>query len=78
LKRRLEEAKGSWPEELPHVLWAYRTTPHSTTKETPFAAHFRDRGRNSGQSEGIKMKDDTPTQPNRQHIGDVGKTGFHR
>lgn len=28
LKRRLDEAKGSWVEELPHVLWAYRTTPH--------------------------------------------------
>lgn len=35
-KRRLDDAKGSWPEELPHVLWAYCTTPHSTTRETPF------------------------------------------
>ena len=36
LKRRLQEAKGAWAEELPQVLWAYRTTPHSTTGESPF------------------------------------------
>ena len=27
LKKRLDEAKGKWVEELPHVLWTYRTTP---------------------------------------------------
>ncbi|CAJ2641456.1 unnamed protein product [Trifolium pratense] len=36
LKRRLDEAKGKWTEELHSVLWSYRTTPHSTTGETPF------------------------------------------
>ncbi|RDY13460.1 Tf2-8, partial [Mucuna pruriens] len=36
LRRRLEGAKGRWAEELPHVLWSYHTTPHSTTGETPF------------------------------------------
>ncbi|MCI12078.1 gag-pol polyprotein [Trifolium medium] len=36
LKRRLGEAKGKWVEELHSVLWSYRTTPHSTTGETPF------------------------------------------
>ncbi|MCI16727.1 gypsy retrotransposon integrase-like protein, partial [Trifolium medium] len=36
LKRRLDEANGNWAEELHHVLWAYRTTPHSTIGETPF------------------------------------------
>ena len=36
LKRRLGEAKRGWVEELHSVLWAYRTTPHSTTGETPF------------------------------------------
>ena len=25
IKKRLEEVKGRWPEELPQVLWAYRT-----------------------------------------------------
>lgn len=36
LKHRLDEAKGNWFEELPHVLWDYRTTPHSSTGESPF------------------------------------------
>jgi len=36
LKRRLQEAKGAWAEELPQLLWASRTTPHSTTNESPF------------------------------------------
>ncbi|KAL0373261.1 UNVERIFIED_CONTAM: Gag-Pol polyprotein [Sesamum radiatum] len=36
LKTRLDGAKKSWVEELPEVLWAYRTTPRSSTGETPF------------------------------------------
>nr|XP_017250755.1 PREDICTED: uncharacterized protein LOC108221384 [Daucus carota subsp. sativus] len=36
IKKRLGEAKGLWAEELPWVLWAYRTTPRSSTGETPF------------------------------------------
>ncbi|KAK3026967.1 hypothetical protein RJ639_040819 [Escallonia herrerae] len=36
LKKKLDEAKGAWVDELPNVLWAYRTTPHSVTGETPF------------------------------------------
>ncbi|KAL2230940.1 UNVERIFIED_CONTAM: Gag-Pol polyprotein [Sesamum indicum] len=35
LKTRLEN-KGSWVDELPGVLWAYRTTPRSASGETPF------------------------------------------
>ncbi|KAK2996935.1 hypothetical protein RJ639_026503 [Escallonia herrerae] len=37
LKKKLNEAKGAWVDELPKVLWAYRTTPHSVTEETPFS-----------------------------------------
>ncbi|XP_072066947.1 uncharacterized protein [Arachis hypogaea] len=36
LKQRLQDAKAAWAEELPQVLWAYQTTPHSTTGESPF------------------------------------------
>ncbi|KAL0344710.1 UNVERIFIED_CONTAM: hypothetical protein Sradi_4302300 [Sesamum radiatum] len=36
LKTRIEGAKSSWVDELPGVLWAYRTTPRSATSETPF------------------------------------------
>ncbi|KAL0305120.1 UNVERIFIED_CONTAM: hypothetical protein Sangu_3049300 [Sesamum angustifolium] len=33
---RLEEAKGNWVEQLPRVLWAYRTTLRRNTGESPF------------------------------------------
>ena len=36
LKKRLDEAKEKWVEELPHVLWPYRTTPRRSTGETLF------------------------------------------
>ena len=36
IKTRLEGAKGVWPDELPGVLWAYRTTMRTPTRETPF------------------------------------------
>ena len=36
IKTRLEEAKSIWPEELPRVLWAYRTIAKTPTGETPF------------------------------------------
>ena len=37
LKRRLEKAKGTWADEVPRIVWAYHTTPQSTTNETPFS-----------------------------------------
>ena len=40
LKKRLDDAKGRWVEELPHVLWTYRTTPRKSTGETPFSMTF--------------------------------------
>ncbi|XP_028109536.1 uncharacterized protein LOC114308194 [Camellia sinensis] len=40
LKKRLEKAKGKWAEELPNVLWAYRTTPRRSTGETPFVLAY--------------------------------------
>ncbi|RVX05343.1 Gypsy retrotransposon integrase-like protein 1 [Vitis vinifera] len=40
LKKRLEQAKGKWVEELPGVLWAYRTTPRRPTGNTPFALTY--------------------------------------
>ena len=36
IKTKLDEAKGAWPEELPNVLWAYKTTARTPTRETPF------------------------------------------
>uniref|UniRef100_A0A2N9H429 Reverse transcriptase domain-containing protein n=1 Tax=Fagus sylvatica TaxID=28930 RepID=A0A2N9H429_FAGSY len=40
IKTRLEGAKSKWVEELPSVLWAYRTTVRIPTKETPFKLTF--------------------------------------
>ncbi|KAM6551152.1 hypothetical protein CsatB_000960 [Cannabis sativa] len=40
LKKRLEDAKGNWPEELPEVLWSYRTTEKTATGQTPFAMAY--------------------------------------
>ena len=36
IKTKLDDAKGTWPKELPNVLWAYRTTVRTPTGETPF------------------------------------------
>ena len=36
IKTQLKGAKGIWPDELPDVLWAYRTTVRTPTGETPF------------------------------------------
>ena len=36
IKTKLDEAKGAWLEELPNVLWAYKTTARTLTGETPF------------------------------------------
>ena len=40
LKKRLADAKGKWVEELPHVLWTYRTTPRRSTGETSFSLTY--------------------------------------
>uniref|UniRef100_A0A2N9F8W7 Integrase catalytic domain-containing protein n=1 Tax=Fagus sylvatica TaxID=28930 RepID=A0A2N9F8W7_FAGSY len=40
IKKRLEEAKGRWVEELPTVLWTFRITPQSSTGETPFSLTY--------------------------------------
>ena len=40
LKRRLDDAKGKWVEELPHVLWTYKTTTHRSTRKTPFSMTY--------------------------------------
>uniref|UniRef100_A0A2N9JAP2 RNase H type-1 domain-containing protein n=1 Tax=Fagus sylvatica TaxID=28930 RepID=A0A2N9JAP2_FAGSY len=40
IKKRLENAKGRWVEELPSILWTYRTTPRCSTGETPFSLTY--------------------------------------
>ena len=40
LKKMLDEANGRWVEELPHVLWTYRTTPRRSMGEIPFSMTY--------------------------------------
>ena len=40
LKKRLDDAKGKWVDELPHVLLTYRTTPRRTIGKTPFSMTY--------------------------------------
>ena len=37
IRKRLDAKKGRWAEELPGVLWVYRTSPRRPTGETPFS-----------------------------------------
>ena len=40
LKKMLNDAKVKWVEELPHILWIYRTTPRRSTREMPFSMTY--------------------------------------
>ena len=40
MKKRLDDAKGKWVEELPHALWTYRTTPRRSIGEIPFSMTY--------------------------------------
>ena len=40
LKKRLDSAKGKWVDELPEVLWAYKTTTRKPTSISPFAITY--------------------------------------
>ena len=40
LKKWLDSAKGKWVDELPGVLWAYRTTARKPTGISPFAITY--------------------------------------
>ena len=40
LKKKLKDLKGRWADELPEVLWSYRTTTRSITRETLFSLAY--------------------------------------
>ena len=41
IKTQLKGAKVIWPDELPSVIWAYRTTMQTLTRVTPFCLAFK-------------------------------------
>ena len=40
LKKRLDDVKEKWVEELSYVFWTYRTTPCRSTGEAPFSMTY--------------------------------------
>ena len=40
LKKRLHSTRGKWIDELPRVLWAYRTTSRKPNRVSPFALTY--------------------------------------
>ena len=40
LKKRLDDVKGKWVEELSHILWTYRIMLRRSTGETPFSITY--------------------------------------
>ncbi|RVW14330.1 hypothetical protein CK203_099083 [Vitis vinifera] len=38
--KKARASQGKWVEELPGILWAYRTTPRRPTGNTPFALAY--------------------------------------
>ncbi|CAD5175909.1 unnamed protein product, partial [Musa acuminata subsp. malaccensis] len=40
LRRRVSVARTSWVDELPSILWSLRTTPKTTTGESPYSLSF--------------------------------------
>ena len=40
IKKRVDWLNGKWADELPSILWGYRTTRRSSTEESPFRMAF--------------------------------------
>ena len=40
IEKWLKKAKRLWADELPGVIWAYRTTARTSTGETPFSLTY--------------------------------------
>lgn len=41
IKYKIDDTKGFWDDLLHEISWAYHTTPHTTTKETPYFMVYR-------------------------------------
>lgn len=40
LKKRLDDVKGNWPDELPSIIWAYITIIRGPTGKIPFSLTY--------------------------------------
>ncbi|XP_019160707.1 PREDICTED: uncharacterized protein LOC109157260 [Ipomoea nil] len=52
LMKKLHSAGRSWADELPYVLWTYRTTPKEATLETLVGARVKEGRKSKGQAIG--------------------------
>ena len=41
LQKKVDRCLGKWADEIPNVLWGYRTTYRTSTRETPYRLAFR-------------------------------------
>uniref|UniRef100_A0A2N9IAL2 Uncharacterized protein n=1 Tax=Fagus sylvatica TaxID=28930 RepID=A0A2N9IAL2_FAGSY len=58
IKTRLEGAKGLWPEELPNILWAYRTTARTPHRRNPLSTNVRYRSRHTSRNRTHYLEDE--------------------
>ena len=68
LKKRLDSAKGKWVDELPGVLWAYRTTARWPTGISPFALTYRMEAIVPTEIDKPTLRSDLPEQSNAETI----------
>ena len=68
LKKRLESTKGKWVDELPGVLWAYRTTAHRLTGISPFALTYGMEAIALTEISMPTLRTDTPEQSNTEYV----------
>lgn len=68
LRRRLEEAKGLWPELLLEVLWSFRTTPRMSTLQTPFAVVYGAEAMLPAEREHSQLREHLAELENRQML----------
>ena len=68
LKKRLDIAKGKWVDELPGVLWAYRTTAGRLTGISPFALTYGTEAIISTKIDMPTLQTNMPEQSNTEFI----------
>ena len=70
LKKRLDSAKGKWVDELPGVLWAYRTTSRRPTGISPFALTYGMEAVIPTEIGMPTLRTDTPEQSNNEAVAE--------
>ncbi|KAL0448145.1 UNVERIFIED_CONTAM: hypothetical protein Slati_1942400 [Sesamum latifolium] len=77
LKTRLDETKGNWVNELPGVLWAYRTTPRKSIGESLFNLVYGKEGVIPAEigEETLRIQQHEPETNDVEHLVDLDLLG---